>query len=300
MNFFKRLLKVGLFETIQNYQNRSNAIKNYNQGGSDSVRLLPPSNYISVFEEKFDAPINKDDWRLQEPWGWFHPNGGNPVQYYDKDGKYTYISPEGLVLETRKDPILVKKSDLPDWQQKPELPEEFTIDWRVGCVSSKKTYQYGWFSLEVMLPTGQGLWPAFWLSGDETWPPEIDIFEGYSKIDKYYSEKILFDKKENWVIQPNLHYGNVEEGTKDQYMPYNCPVYDATNRFVQYVLHWTEDFIKIYYDGVLVFETKNKKILSDYNQHMYIIINNAIYSKSKIIDESAMVVKNFQVFQKGN
>jgi beta-glucanase (GH16 family) len=300
MKILERIKKHGLSETIKNIQNQLSAVKNYKSGGSKGAKLLSPVGYEKVFEDRFDTPLNKDEWRLQEPWGWFHPNGGNPVQYYDKDGKYTYVSPDGLVLETRKDPITVKKSELPDWQQNPDLPEEFTIDWRVSCVTTKKTFQYGWYSLEVKLPVGQGLWPAFWLSGDETWPPEIDIFEGYSLVDKYYSKEKLFGKKKDWVIQPNLHYGNVDQGTKDQYLAYDCPVFESTDRFVQYVLHWTEDFIKIYYDGVLVFETYNKNILSDYNQKMYIIINNGIYSECSHIDESAMIVKNLQVYQKTN
>jgi len=53
-----------------------------------------------------------------------------------------------------------------------------------------KTFQYGKIAARIQLPYGKGLWPAFWLLGDDTnetggtvgWPVcgEIDIMEGGS------------------------------------------------------------------------------------------------------------------------
>jgi len=40
------------------------------------------------------------------------------------------------------------------------------------------TYTYGYAETRVRVPTGRGLWPAFWmLPADHSWPPEIDAME---------------------------------------------------------------------------------------------------------------------------
>lgn len=48
----------------------------------------------------------------------------------------------------------------------------------------KKQFQYGKIEARIMLPTGKGLWPAFWMIGADIdnvgWPNcgEMDIMEG--------------------------------------------------------------------------------------------------------------------------
>jgi beta-glucanase (GH16 family) len=52
-----------------------------------------------------------------------------------------------------------------------------------GLIRSHRTFYYGYYEARVFLPSGKGVWPAFWLEADydqdgRTWhPPEIDIFE---------------------------------------------------------------------------------------------------------------------------
>ncbi len=37
---------------------------------------------------------------------------------------------------------------------------------------------YGYFEIDAKVPSGQGLWPAFWmLPQSGNWPPEIDVLE---------------------------------------------------------------------------------------------------------------------------
>lgn len=284
-------------ETIKNSLFRLNAFIHYKRKGGK--KLNPPDGYKRVFYDDFSDKLNKDEWRLGQAWGNFHPYDLD--QHYDTEGKETYISKgHELVLELRHRPLDVIKSDLPDWRQNPDLPDEFTIPYAVGLVSTKQHWQWGWFSAEIKLPRGKSLWPAFWLSGENSWPPEIDIFEAYSKNTEDYTTRFLFKKRPNCKIQPNLHWGVVEDDTKEMWGAYDVPVYNATERFVQYACHWTKDFIKIYYDGVKVFETKDKRVLNWFNRDgasQVMILNNGV-DDTTIPSESAMVVKNISVYQK--
>jgi hypothetical protein len=67
---------------------------------------------------------------------------------------------------------------------------------------------------------------------------EIDIFESYSKNGEYYNSDIL--KLKNFKVQPNLHY-RFENGVKSDYGSYDVPLYNLTERFIQYVCHWEKD-----------------------------------------------------------
>ncbi|HEY0523698.1 MAG TPA: glycoside hydrolase family 16 protein [Stellaceae bacterium] len=47
-----------------------------------------------------------------------------------------------------------------------------------GMLRSKWTGEYGYFEARMKVPSGRGLWPAFWLNPeDQKWPPEIDVVE---------------------------------------------------------------------------------------------------------------------------
>lgn len=258
--------------------------------------INPPSDYSLVFEDNFRSPLDLNKWRYGMPWGDFHP--GYLHQYYDNNGTLSYVSTEGLVLELRKKPKKIIKKELPEWRQTDKLSDEFTIPVGVGYVSTKESWKYGWFEALIKLPKGQSYWNAFWLCGEETWPPEIDIFEGYSDEGSEYQS----GKSNHRKIQPNLHYGVVEDGTKKMYNPFNNTIAEVTERFVQYACHWEEDFIKIYYDGKLVFQCTDPKILTWYNKpnsQQFLILNHGLHEhKNENPDESAMIIKNVKVYQK--
>lgn len=55
-------------------------------------------------------------------------------------------------------------------------PQRF--DYASGMIRQLKPWMYGYVEMTAQLPTGRGLWPAFWLlPATYAWPPEIDIVE---------------------------------------------------------------------------------------------------------------------------
>lgn len=295
-----KLLKHPIRETLKNYILRWKAFKLYQSRPTGDRGMIPPSGYKRVFYDDFTAPLDLDKWRLGQPWGNFHPDYLN--QHYDQEGKESYVSKDNtLILEVRHRPLDIVKNNLPKWSQDSTYPDRFTIPYAVGLVTTKDSWHYGWFEAEIKLPTGVPLWPAFWLSGKHSWPPEIDIVEAYSKYGKRYPDKFLFKKRDHVKIQPNLHYGVVEDGTKAMYGAYDVPVNNATERFVQYACWWEEDFIRIYYDGIMVFECTNPEVLKWYNRHrheQFIIINNGVHNIGEVPTECKMEVRKVAVYQK--
>ena len=290
----KKLFQRPFSETLNNIKGRVLSVFN-----SSEKRVNPPAGMTLVFQDNFET-FRENAWRMSQPWGDFHPNFLN--LYYGREEVVQCMNNE-LHLRLKHQPRVFYRDQLKPWQiGNHDLPAEFTIPYCAGLVVSKGSWKYGWFEAEVMLPHGMNLWPAFWLSGAETWPPEIDIFEAYSNHSPKYGRKILNDVEDDWQIQPNLHYGVVSERTKEMYGSYNVKVKDCTEKFVQYACHWSKDFIRIYYNGVQVFETVDRDILQWFNRsnaRMNVIFNNGVIGDagvSKPPSESVMRIRNFKVY----
>lgn len=66
-------------------------------------------------------------------------------------------------------------------------PEGDRFDFISGRIDTRDRFdfQYGTAAARVMLPSGPGLWPAFWLMGQGAWPDsgEIDVLEYVGEAD---------------------------------------------------------------------------------------------------------------------
>jgi hypothetical protein len=284
----KHYLQRSLKNNLLNWKLQLKSWFRYKTNFNHSGKSTPPIEYELVYEENFDSHGEfEKNWRYAQPWGDFHPK--TLWKYWPQTNEVAYLSSDGLVLENRLKPKTFIKSELPIWRQKESLPDEFTINWASGLISSKQSWEHGWFEAEILLPTERGMWSAFWLSGVDSWPPEIDIFEAYTDEDV-----------NNILIRPNIHWGSVEKGTKKVYGAPKFKLKKPNHRYVKYACHWTKDFIKFYYDGHLVQVCNNSKMLKDLSSKQYIIFNNGIKKPKDIYPpiESAMVVRNFKVYQK--
>lgn len=209
------------------------------------------------------------EWITQERWGQVHPEKSH--WWYDESCVHVDNN-NHLHLYTKYNPTYFR-----------DINKISYIG--AGLVSCTEKFGYGVFSIDAKLPKGKHLWPAFWMWSWDSWPPEIDIFEGYSNGLGGYLKPRITKPLGFWNIQTNVHYadevGNKMVGGKTGYMGFK----DPTKHVITYSCIWQRDSIKFYYDGQLVREITDKNILSRLeNTKMNVIINNGVTDKVDLLD----------------
>ena len=216
------------------------------------------------------------EWLTQERWGKYHPK--KPFCYYDPEA-IKINSDKELILKTHKNPKIFKGKEL---HYNSELTE-LEIPIGVGLVTCTERFGYGYFEIEAKLPRGKNLWPAFWMSPFESWPPEIDVFEGYTKENDNYFHFNWKNPFGFWRVETNFHCGeqpdNYNLGAKTHWLGFKDPI----KHYNKFGCLWTPDVIKIFYNDRLVRKLTDKKLLSEYHgKDMCVKINTHVdYSVDK-------------------
>lgn len=267
-----------------------------------------PEGYELIHSDNFEK-IDFDYWGRYSPDGFFKT--GDIKVYWDSIHAID-VHDNTLELTVEHRPRRFHMDDIYDWQRAelgyrevpgdpdmrvfdihnlPVFPNQndvIDIPYVMGILDSKKSYRYGIFKIDFMFPKGKQLWPSFWMTGAESWPPEIDIFEGYTR---------------EGTIEPNVHYGDCGENHKftGATRVHMCHKHD---RWHEAVCWWEKDFIKIYYDGRLVYKVTDKDVLKWFdNKTLNIILNcNIAYWKNGEFEEEpvkqTLKFKNFRIYQK--
>jgi beta-glucanase (GH16 family) len=122
---------------------------------------------------------------------------------------------------------------------------------------------YGYFEIRAKMPSGQGLWPAFWLLPvDGSWPPEIDVLEVLGH--------------DTTTLHNAVHYNaprHKSVGAATQFRDANNQLIDLSADFHTYGVDWQADYITWYFDGEQVFQTATPPGV---NKPMYILANLAV------------------------
>jgi beta-glucanase (GH16 family) len=72
----------------------------------------------------------------------------------------------------------------------PDLARRLGHPYVSGVITTQPSFSqtYGYFEMKARLPSGKGLWPAFWLlPADQSWPPEIDVMESIGDPSTVYA-----------------------------------------------------------------------------------------------------------------
>jgi beta-glucanase (GH16 family) len=144
----------------------------------------------------------------------------------------------------------------------------------VSCIS--RDFHWGTYEIEAKLPEGRCLWPAFWMWSWNTWPPEIDIMEGYSNEAGSYFK---WNPLGFWNAQTNIHFNDVVTGKNKSIRGKSWPftLKNPTQEFIKYRLEWKPTAIYFYYNDRLVRKVTDKTIMEQVNStEMNVVINNGI------------------------
>ena len=225
-----------------------------------------PTNYKNIFSDDFQK---LDKWDDPSKWGIppYHPNF--LYQWYD----------ENQIKQTNNG---VEFSSVIN----PKYFEEIntTIPNSIGILRTKDCWKYGIFTFSAKLPSGTYLWPAMWMSGRWNWPPEIDLLEAHS-----------YNTNDNTLLS-DIHVkyqNNVTSCSRTHRLPNK-----TTENFIEYVIWWEKDFVKIYYNGYLVKYVTDKNILDGLNEEQRIIIGNGTEVEFNKDNLTPLIINKIMIYQK--
>jgi beta-glucanase (GH16 family) len=212
---------------------------------------LTRDGWTLVWHDEFDgSAINTDHWTHEvggHGWG----NGEN--QYYTDSPDNAFIEDGRLVIQALERNYLGK----------PFTSARLTTQGKV-------TQQYGRIEARIQIPTGKGIWPAFWMLGENFatvgWPRsgEIDIMENIGS--------------EPWVVHGTLHGPGYSGGSgvgASYRLPDRRPFHTD---FHVYAVEWEPEEIRWYVDDALYNTITPDKLPGDwvYDQPFFIILNVAV------------------------
>jgi len=203
-----------------------------------------------IWHDEFDGQkINTQNWTYDlGGHGW----GNGEAQYYTSRPENARLENGMLVIEARQE----------------KYENSYYTSARLKT-QGLQNFQYGRIEARLKVPSGKGLWPAFWMLGSNfdgsNWPDcgEIDIME--------------YIGKEPDLILGTLH-GPGYSGALG-ISAWNRQTYNIADDFHTYAIEWETDEIRWYYDGVQ-YHTVTREDVGDrewvFNQPFFIILNLAV------------------------
>ena len=228
-----------------------------------------------VWSDEFSkSEIDHSKWNF-ETGNWIVDKDGNPVaagwgnnekQFYTDKNENAFVKDGKLVIRAKKE----------------QTSDQFgTYDYTSAKLTTKGTFSktYGRYEMRAKLPTGKGLWPAFWML------PEEDRYGGWAASGE-------IDIMESWGSQPDkvagtIHYGETWPNNKYTGKDYHFAEGDGIDKWHTYAVEWEPGEIRWYVDGQL-YQTQNDWYAKEANkaskysypapfdQDFYLIMNLAV------------------------
>ncbi|MBM3153622.1 MAG: glycoside hydrolase family 16 protein [Chloroflexi bacterium] len=254
-----------------------------------------PGGWALVWSDEFDGPAGA----APDPAKWNYDLGGHG--WGNQEWEYYTDSPENAALDGTGNLVITARamdnpdaSDLDCWYG----PCKFTSARLL--TQDKFDFTYGRVEARLKIPFGQGIWPAFWMLGNDIpgagWPAcgEIDIMENIGR--------------EPGIVHGTLHgpgfYG--ADGISSAYSLPDGAAFSAD--FHVYAIEWEADEVRWYVDGNL-YGTVRKSQFSEtqrwvFDHPFFIILNVAVgggwpgYPDATSAFPQTMLVDYVRVYQK--
>jgi beta-glucanase (GH16 family) len=220
------------------------------------VQSLPQRTWTLTWSDEFDGAVGSSPdtskWKFDIGTG-VNGWGNSELEYYTNRPSNVQLSGDGhLVITARRESYA--GSGFTSARLKTQ-----------GLFSQK----YGRFEAKIKTPSGPGVWPAFWLLGDNitevSWPQcgEIDIMEQRGQ-------------------QPAITHGSVHgpgySGANAKTKPYALMEGRFDTDFHIYAIEWGPDYIDFFVDDYLYQRIQPGDLSGEwvYNQPFFIILNVAV------------------------
>ncbi|CAZ95067.1 carbohydrate-binding protein [Zobellia galactanivorans] len=238
--------------------------------------ILSAQDYNLVWQDEFDDGIGPD-WVFETGMG-YNGWGNNELQYYRR---------ENAAVENGNLVITAKHENFGGAQYTSARMK----------TQGRKSFKYGKIEARIALPSGQGLWPAFWMLGNNitsvSWPAcgEIDIMERINNALQTHGTI-------HWSDQNGDHasYGD-DVGVSDP------------GQYHIYSVEWDANSIKWFVDGQQFNEVDISNGVNgtgEFQNEFFILLNMAVggdwpgfdVDQSKL--PAQMLVDYVRVYQKGD
>ena len=201
----------------------SSAMSSSSAEQSSSSSNIPVDPNILWSDEFNGTAIDTSKWTFEiGDHGW----GNNEWEYYTDRAENAYVKDGILHIRANK-----------------EIFESAKYTSARMITKGKFSFFYGTIEARIALPVGKGIWPAFWMLGDNidevNWPTcgEIDIIEAIN------DENVIYGTHHWSHNGAHAEYGN---STKDYYgTSYPMDI----SQFHTYKMTWDKNAIAMYVDG---------------------------------------------------
>jgi len=203
--------------------------------GGSSQPTTPAAGYVVTWSDEF----NGTNGSLPDSSKWVMETGGNgwgnnELETYTNRTQNAHVQGGNLVITASKEKYTGTDG----------IAREYTSA-RIKTAGLFEQ-KYGRFEARIKIPQGQGMWPAFWMLGNNidkaTWPVcgEIDVMENIGK--------------EPAIAHGSMH-GPGYSGDKGLTAAYNLPSGKFADDFHIFAVEWEAAAVRFYVDGNL-YETR--------------------------------------------